>query len=69
MSLGGLLGLLHDPRLAIACSLVWITVLLTGADRPAPPGLGSLDLAAVADGLMLTVAAARLRIMRHRATA
>ncbi len=69
MSLGGLLGLLHDPRLAIACSLVWITVLLTSADRPAPPGLGSLDLAAVADGLMLTVAAARLRIMRHRATA
>ena len=36
MSVGGLLRLLHDPRLAIACSLVWITVLLADAGRPAP---------------------------------
>ena len=35
MSVGGLLRLLHDPRLAIACSLVWITLL---SDRRGPTG-------------------------------
>jgi hypothetical protein len=69
MSVGGLLRLLHDPRLAIACSLVWITVLSAYAGRSAPARLGLLDLAAVAAGLMLTVAARRLWIMRHNATA
>lgn len=69
MSLGGLLRLFHDPRLAVACSLVWITVLLADAGRPAPAGLGLLDVAAVAAGLLLTVAARRLWIMRHSATA
>ena len=67
MSLGGLLRLPHDPRLAIACSLVWITVLLADAGRLAPSGLR--EVAAVAAGLMLTIAARRLWIMRHRATA
>ena len=67
MSLGGLLRLLHDPRFAIACSLVWITVLLADAGRLAPSGLR--EVAAVAAGLMLTIAARRLWIMRHRATA
>ena len=67
MSLGGLLRLLHDPRFAIACSLVWITVLLADAGRLAPSGLR--EVAAVAAGLMLAIAARRLWIMRHRATA
>jgi hypothetical protein len=67
ISVGGLLRLFHDPRLAIACSLVWITLLLTYG-RSAPAGLGALKLAAVAAGLMLTIAAGRLWIMRHRAT-
>jgi len=69
MSVGGLLRLLHDPRLAIACSLVWITVLSAVAGRSAPAGLGLLDVAVVAAGLMLTIAARRLWIMRHGATA
>jgi hypothetical protein len=69
MSAGGLLRLLHDPRLAIACSLVWIILLSIHAGRPAPAGLGLLDLAHVAAGLMLTIAAGRLWIMRHSATA
>jgi hypothetical protein len=69
MSVGGLLRLIHDPRLAIACSLIWISVLLADAGRPAPAGLGLLDVAAVAAGLMLTIAAGRLWIMRYRATA
>jgi hypothetical protein len=68
MSVGGLLRLLHDPRLAIACSLVWITLLVADAGRSAPAGLGLLDVAAVAAGLMLTIAAGRLWIMGHRAT-
>jgi hypothetical protein len=69
MSIGGLLRLLHDPRLAIACSLVSIILLSTDTGRSAPAGLGLLDVAAVAAGLMLTIAAGRLWIMRHRATA
>jgi hypothetical protein len=69
MSLGGLLRLPHDPRLAIACSLVWITVLSAHAGRSFPAGLGVFRVAVVAAGLMLTIAARRLWIMRHRATA
>jgi hypothetical protein len=70
MSVGGLLRLVHDPRLAIACSLVWIPVLITGAARQAPASLPLLGLpVAMAAGLMLTVAAGRLWIMRHSATA
>jgi hypothetical protein len=69
MSVGGLLRLLLDPRLAIACSLVWITVLSIQVGRSAPAGLGELMiLAAAATGLTFTVAARRLWIMRHRAT-
>jgi len=68
VSVGGLLRLFHDPRFAIACSLVWITLLLADAGRPTPAGLGLLDVAAVAAGLMLPVAARRLWIMRHGAT-
>ncbi len=67
MSLGGLLRLFHDPRLAIACSLVWIPVL-AHAGRAAPAGPGLLEVAVVAAGLMLTIAAGQLWIMRHRAT-
>ncbi len=67
LSVGGLLRLLHDPRLALGCGLVWV-VLLAHADRAAPAGLGLLDVAAVAAGLMLTIAAGRLWIMRHSAT-
>ena len=68
ISAGGLLRLFHDPRLAIACSLVWIAVLAR-AVRPAPAGLGLLMiLTAMAAGLMLTVAAGRLWTMRHHAT-
>jgi hypothetical protein len=68
MSVGGLLRLLHDPRSAIACSLVWITVLSAHAVRPLPAGLGLLYIVPVAAGLMLTAAAGRLWIMHHRAT-
>jgi hypothetical protein len=67
MSVGGLLRLLHDPRLAIACGLVWITLLTSNVARPAQAGLGLLVL--LAAGLMLTIAAGRLWIMHHRATA
>jgi hypothetical protein len=67
MSVGGLLRLFHDPRLAIACSLVWILLLSTDAGRTAAAGLGSLVIPAA--GLMLTVAAGRLWSMRHNATA
>ncbi len=70
MSVGGLLRLFHDPRLAIACSLVWITLLSFHAGRPAPAGLGLLVmLVPVAAGLMLAVAAGRVWIMLHNATA
>jgi hypothetical protein len=67
MSADGLLRLLHDPRLAIACGLVWITLLTSNVVRPAQAGLGLLVL--LAAGLMLTIAAARLWTMRHSATA
>jgi hypothetical protein len=70
ISVGGLLRLLHDPRLAIACSLVWIPVLLTGAAQRTPASLPLLGPpVAIAVGLMLTIAAGRLWIMRHNATA
>ena len=70
ISVGGLLRLFHDPRLAIACSLVWITVLITGAARQAPASLPLLGLpVAMAAGLMVTVAVGRLWILRHSATA
>jgi hypothetical protein len=68
MSVGALIRLLHDPRLAIACSLVWITVLSADAGRPTPAGLRLSEVTAVAAGLMLTTAARRLWIMRHTAT-
>jgi hypothetical protein len=68
MSVGGLLRLFHDPRLAIACSLVWITVLSADAGRLAPAGLRLFEVAAVAAGLVLTIAVRRLQIMRHTAT-
>jgi hypothetical protein len=67
VSVGGLLRLFHDPRLAIACSLVWITVLSADAGQQAPAGIGLFEVAVVAAGLMLTIAARRLWIMRHRA--
>ena len=68
ISVGGLLRLFHDPRLAIACGLVWIT-MLTHAGRPAPAALGLLViLASAAGGLMLALLTRRLWIMRHRAT-
>jgi hypothetical protein len=67
VSVVGLLRLLHDPRLAIACSLVCIT-LLAHSGRPAPAGPGLLDLAAMAAGLTVTVAVGRLWTMRHNAT-
>ncbi|MGO9899167.1 MAG: hypothetical protein ACLP0J_05640 [Solirubrobacteraceae bacterium] len=69
VSLGGLLRLFYDPRLAIACSLVWIRVLSTHAGRSLPAGPRLLDLAAVAAGLVLTIAAGRLWIMRASAAA
>ena len=67
VSLGGLLRLLYDPRLAIACSLVWIILLISSAPRPIPAGLGlPLVLVALTTGLVLnTVAAGRRWIMGH----
>jgi hypothetical protein len=61
VTLGGLLRLLYDPRLAIACSLVWIILLMSNAPRPVPAGLGlPLILAALTAGLILnTVAVGR----------
>jgi hypothetical protein len=67
MSLGGLLRLFYDPRLAIACSLVWITLLAAHGGRPFPAGPGLPVV--LAAGLMLTIVAGPLWIMRHRATA
>ncbi len=70
MSLGGLLRLFHDPRPAIACSLAWIILLVASAARPGHVGLGLLGtLAVMAAGLMFTVAAERLWIMRRSAAA
>ena len=69
VSVVALLRLFHDPRLAVACSLVWISVLAHAGGR-APPGLGlPAILAATAVGLMLTFAAQRLWIMGHSAAA
>jgi hypothetical protein len=69
ISVAGLLRLLHDPRLAIACSLVWFPVLLAGAARQPPASLPLLGLpVVVAVGLMLTLAAGRLWVMRQSAT-
>ncbi len=70
ISIGGLLRLLLDPRLAIACCLVWIILLSSHTSRVAPANLHLLVLPAVmVTGLLLTVAARRLWIMRHSATA
>jgi hypothetical protein len=64
ISLGGLLRLLHDPRLAIACSLAWIILLSATAARPDPADPGLLViLAVIAAGLGL--AARQLWMMRH----
>lgn len=69
ISVAGLLRLLHDPRLAMACSLVWIPVLLAGAARQPPANMPLLGLpVAAAVGLMLTLAAGRLWVMRQSAT-
>jgi hypothetical protein len=69
ISVGALLRLLYDPRLAIACSLVWITVLSAYAGRGSLAGPGSPAVLAVGVvALMLTIAAGRLWIMRPRAT-
>jgi len=66
LSLGGLLRLFHDPRLAIACGLVWIVILTADGDRPVHAGLGLLAvLAFTVTGVMLTVGAGRLWIMRR----
>jgi hypothetical protein len=64
MSIGGLLLLLQDPRLAIACGLVWIILLSNHVGRALPAGLSLRELPAVAAGLMLTIAVGRLWIMR-----
>jgi hypothetical protein len=66
VSIGGLLRALHDPRLAIACSLAWIIVLTPDATRPglAGPSLVVI-LALMGAGLVLTLAAGRLWITRH----
>jgi hypothetical protein len=66
MSVGGVIRLFHDPRLAIACSLVWITLLSAYAGGGS--GLALFDVAAMAVGLMLTIVAGRLWVMRPRAT-
>jgi hypothetical protein len=69
ISLGGLLRLPQDPRLAVACSLAWIILLTATAGRPGHTGLGLLDILAVTSaGLMLTLAAGRLCTMRQSAT-
>ena len=67
VSIVALLRLFDDPRLAVACSLVWIILLLANAPRPAPAGLGLLlILAALAAGLFVsTIAAGRRWIMGH----
>jgi hypothetical protein len=67
VSIVALLRLFHDPRLAVACSLVWIILLIANAARPAPGGLGLLlILAALTAGLIVnTVAAGRRWIMGH----
>jgi hypothetical protein len=67
VSIVALLRLFDDPRLAVACSLVWIILLIANAPRPAPAGLGLLlILAALTAGLFLsTVAAGRRWIMGH----
>jgi hypothetical protein len=69
VSVGGLLRLYYDPRLAIACSLVWIFIIVavSHTGQPGPAGAHGLlvILAFTAAGLMLTLAAGRLWIIRH----
>ena len=65
ISLGGLLRLLHDPRLAIACSLVWIILLTANAARPGAALGVHVILAITAVGPMLALAGERLWIMRR----
>jgi hypothetical protein len=69
MSIGGLLLVVQDPRLAIACGLVWIILLSNHVGRTASVGPSLLEPPVVAAGLMLTIAAGRLWIMRDSATA
>jgi hypothetical protein len=67
ISLGGLLRLLYDPRLAIACGVAWIILLTATATRPDPADAGLLIILAVmAAGLGL--AARQLWMMRHSTT-
>lgn len=72
ISMAGLLRLFRDPRLAIACGLVWVGVLVSHAvglgptRRPGPAGPGSLVILALAcAGFMLAIAAGRLWIIRR----
>jgi len=69
ISIGGLLLLLQDPRLAVACGLVWIVLEANHVVRSVPAGVSLLDVPAVAAGLMLIIAAGRLWIMRDSAAA
>jgi hypothetical protein len=65
ISLGGLLRLFHDPRLAIACSLTWIILLIVHADQLRDGAGPVVTVAVIAAGLMLAVATGRLWTMRH----
>lgn len=70
ISLGGLVRLFHDPRLAIASGLTWLILVSAHASRPTHPHPGMfMLLAVVAAGLALSVTARRRWIMRHSATA
>jgi hypothetical protein len=68
ISIGGVLRLPVDPRPAIACSLVWVTLVSAHIVRPAPAGLRLLMiLAALVAGITFALAARRQWLMRHGA--
>jgi hypothetical protein len=73
VSVAGLLRLFHDPRLALACSLVWVGLLidswvtqLTLSGEGGTTNGGVHVLVAAASGVMLTMAGGQLWVMRRR---
>jgi hypothetical protein len=69
MSIGGLLLLLQDPRLAIACGVVWLVLVTNHVVQSVPSGVRLVDVPTAAAGLMLIIAAGRLWIMRDNPAA
>jgi len=67
ISAAALLRLPTDPRLAIACGLVWIDLVLSGSPTASPHELAGANaplVTAIGASAILAIAAARLRALR-----